>query len=136
MPDDCLSRFRVGRFEAQSHAHMLGPGAPQAELIREIATQRTCDEQERLTVFDRRFELPMHAGELRRPPGHELVWLQTSREMDRMPALTAELALQLPRPDRCDGAQRSQAQKVKPLQLLGVEWKLMRGKRSEVRIEK
>src|SRR5206468_10888580 len=107
------------------------PPRPQAELVGEVTAQRAGDEEQRLAVLDRLAELAMHAGEERRTPGHELVWLEPACEQHRVTSLAAELALQLARADGRDRVQRAQAEEVQPLQLLCVERKLAGGERGE-----
>src|SRR5450759_1403798 len=100
MAHDRLTMLRLGGLEHQPHTNALGARPAQAELLREVATQRVRDEQQGLAVFDRLLELSMRAGEKRRTPRRELVGLETSCEQDRVPSVAAELALQLAWTDR------------------------------------
>src|ERR1700693_6193807 len=67
-------------FGKESHPHVLGAGAAQAELTREVAAERAGDKEQSLAVFDRRLELAMRARELRWQPRSELVRLVAARE--------------------------------------------------------
>src|SRR5438094_9122113 len=131
MPDDRLTLLVLRGIESHSHAHLLCPGATQAQLVGGVAAQRAGDEEQRLAVLDRLAELAMRAGEQRRAPGPQLVWLEPACEQYRVTSLAAELALQLAWADGRDRVQRSQAEQVQSLQLLGVERKLARGERGE-----
>src|SRR2546430_11453440 len=95
MPNDRLPLLVLRGLESHSHADLLCPRAPQAELVSEVTAQRAGDEEQRLAILDRLAELAMGAGEERRTPGHELGWLEAACEQHRGTFLPAELALQL-----------------------------------------
>jgi hypothetical protein len=76
-------------FENESDPHVLGAGAAQAELAREVAAERASDEEESLTILDRWLELAMRAGELRWAPWRELIRLEAPRKQYRMSSGTA-----------------------------------------------
>jgi len=110
---------------------MLGARAAKSELFGQVRAESASDEEQCFAITDRLPELAVGAGEHRRPPCLELIRLLASREKDGVPAVTSQLAFELARPYRRDRRQRSQAEQVEAFELLGVEWKLSRGKRSE-----
>src|SRR5207237_4825627 len=117
MADDRLARFPTGCVELESHSHVLGAGATQTKLVRQVAAQPAGDEEERLAVFDRFFELPVGAGEQGWTPCVELIGFETARELHGVASVATQLALQLSRTDRRDRAQRAQAKQVEALEL-------------------
>ena len=110
---------------------MFGPRAAKAQLFRKVAAQRPGDEQQSLAVLDRFAELAVRARKERRLPCHELIGLDASREQDSVPSVATELAFQLTRTDCRDISQRAQSEKIKSLELLGVERQLTRSNRRE-----
>src|SRR5579859_620385 len=133
MPDDGFARFDGAVFADEAHAHLLGAGTAQAQLLRQVSAQRAGDEEQRLAILDRRLELPVRAREHRRLPGRQLIGLEPAREQHRASAFTAQLALELARSDRRDRAERAQPEKVESLHLLVVEQELASGERGEER---
>src|SRR5439155_17062115 len=124
--DDRFALFRFAGFKVEPYPQMFGPRAAKAQLFREVAAQRPGDKQQSLAVLDRFAELAVHARKERRLPCHELIGLEASREQDSVPSVATELAFQLTRTDRRDISQRAQSEKIKSLELLGVERQLTR----------
>src|SRR5262245_33457460 len=102
MADDGLSLLGLTRLEDESHSQVLGARTAKSQLVGEVAAQRARDEEQRLAVLDRRAELAMRTCEHRRPPRHELVRLEPTRELHRVPPVAAKLTLELARSDRRD----------------------------------
>src|SRR5205814_10233120 len=130
--DDRFALFRFAGFKVEPYPHMLGPRAAKAQLFRKVAAQRPGDEQQSLAVLDRFAELAVRARKERRLPCHELIGLDASREQDSVPSVATELAFQLTRTDCRDISQRAQSEKIKSLEVLGVERQLTRSNRREV----
>src|ERR1035437_7824540 len=126
MAHDGVAFLRATGFEKESHTHVLGAGAAEAELTGKVAAERACDEEQCLAVFDRWIELAMGAGEQRRAPRREQIRLEAAREQDRMPTGAAELALQLALTEGRHRAQRAQAEQVQAFELFLIERELMR----------
>jgi hypothetical protein len=121
MAHDGVALIRASGFEMESHPHLFGAGAAQAELTGEVAAERAGDKEQSLAVFDRWIELAVGAGEQWRAPWRELIRLEAAREQDRMPPGAAELALQLALTDGRHRAQRAQAEQVQAFKLLLIE---------------
>src|SRR5258706_2851851 len=133
MPDDGFARFDLAVFAVEAHAHLLGAGAAQSELLGEVSAQRARDEEQGLAVLDRRLELAVRTREHRRLPRRQLIGFEPACEQHCAPALAAQLALELARSERRDRAERPQSQKVEALHLLVVERELAGGERGEER---
>src|SRR2546422_3918570 len=104
MPDDGLSLLGFGGLEDESHPHVLSAGAAKPELIGEVAAQRAGDEQQRLTILNRLSELPVRAREKWWTPRFELIGFEASCGQHGVPPIATQLAFELARTYRRDGA--------------------------------
>ena len=126
MAHNGVAFLRATGFEKESHTHVLGAGAAEAELSGKVAAERAGDEEQGFAIFDRWIELAMGAGEQGRAPRRELIRLEAAREQNRMSPGAAELALELALTEGGHRAQRAQAEQVQAFELFLIERELMR----------
>src|SRR5450759_5312461 len=126
MAHNGVAFLRATGFEKESHTHVLGAGAAEAELSGKVAAERAGDEEQGLAVFDRWIELAMGAREQGRAPWRERVRLHAARQEHRVSPGAAELALQLTLPEGGHRAQGAQAEQVQAFELFLIERELVR----------